>query len=432
MKGMSVFRIVVLIIFGLLAVGGLFAFSTYKGGSNDETIKPAIIWGTLPRSGFERMIQSQKTAKEIFPVTYVEKNSLTFEHDLLESLAEGKGPDIIVLSDEMVVKYAQKIVPYPYTNFPERDFRDSYTQASEIFLSPGGVLAIPFAIDPLVMYWNRTILSNAGITKPPSDWTALAGFAEKISRRDKALNITRSAVAFGEYDNITNAKDIIISLMLQTGNQLVKRNGATLKSAIAESSFPIPLVFDFYTQFSNPTLPIYSWNRALPNSREMFLSGDLAIYFGFGSELANLRNLNPNLDFDVAPFPQRELSEVRAVAGRVYGLAVLKGSSNPLNAFQVISKLVVPSEANELSTAINLPPARRDALAIIPTDSIYRTLFHRSSVFVRTWHNPESSILDSILNRSVGAITSGSQTSKAVVDRANQEIDNALAGIELP
>jgi hypothetical protein len=35
--------------------------------------------------------------------------------------------------------------------------------------------------------------------------------------------------------------------------------------------------------------PEYSWNRSLPNSSDAFANGDLAIYFGFASEYAKMK-----------------------------------------------------------------------------------------------------------------------------------------------
>ncbi len=42
----------------------------------------------------------------------------------------------------------------------------------------------------------------------------------------------------------------------------------------------------------------------MSDSKNMFLAGDLALYFGFASELDDLKNKNPNLNFDVTLFPQ--------------------------------------------------------------------------------------------------------------------------------
>ncbi len=61
---------------------------------------------------------------------------------------------------------------------------------------------------------------------------------------------------------------------------------------------------DFYTRFARPDNTLYSWNRSFSSDRDRFVSGDLALYFGYGSEGKELERLNPNLNFDIAEVPQ--------------------------------------------------------------------------------------------------------------------------------
>ncbi|MCD5396682.1 MAG: hypothetical protein LRZ98_00730 [Candidatus Pacebacteria bacterium] len=55
----------------------------------------------------------------------------------------------------------------------------------------------------------------------------------------------------------------------------------------------------------------------MPNSRDVFLSGKLATYFGFSSELRGLRLKNPNLNFDIAMVPNPKKKEKKQVFARV-------------------------------------------------------------------------------------------------------------------
>jgi hypothetical protein len=55
----------------------------------------------------------------------------------------------------------------------------------------------------------------------------------------------------------------------------------------------------------------------LPKSRNYFLSGRLATYFGFSSEARNIRFKNPNLNFYVAEIPAVEKLKNKTVFARV-------------------------------------------------------------------------------------------------------------------
>ena len=76
------------------------------------------------------------------------------------------------------------------------------------------------------------------------------------------------------------------------------------KSVVANSLPPFETSVQFFTNFSNANNQLYSWNRQQQLDRNAFTGGDLAMYFGFGSEAAALLKQNPNLNFDMAPMPQ--------------------------------------------------------------------------------------------------------------------------------
>jgi ABC-type glycerol-3-phosphate transport system substrate-binding protein len=108
--------------------------------------------------------------------------------------------------------------------------------------------------------------------------------------------------------------------------------------------------------------PFYSWNRSLPLSQNAFLAGDLAIYLGFASELPVLKAKNPNLNFDAAPIPQVRSGGVKATYSRMYGLSIVRSTSNPNGVYQVLSILTDPTYLAKLATTMYLPPVRTDLI----------------------------------------------------------------------
>jgi len=245
-----------------------------------------------------------------FNIDYKQIEEGDFVDVVVNALASGEGPDIIILSADNILRFEDKIFPIPYEFVSERDFRDAFIEGSEIFLSSQGVLGLPFSVDPLITYWNRDILQSSGVSSPPKFWSEFFPFVDRIAERDNALNITRAAVALGGYSNVKNAKEIILSMMFQNDNSVISRNErddspkVLLAQSFGEAVSPAESVIRFYTEFSNPAKTSYSWNQSLPNSIEAFSSGDLSLYFGFASELEEIRDKNPNLNFDISLFPQ--------------------------------------------------------------------------------------------------------------------------------
>jgi len=145
----------------------------------------------------------------------------------------------------------------------------------------------------MVLFYNRSILSSSGIAKPPATWEALTGLVPNIAVLSSTRQVTRGLIALGTYNNINNARGILSSLFLQTGVPISSSAQGTLSANLGSSSAGgVPAgeaVVGFYTQFTDPSKISYTWNASLPNSREMFLVGDLALYLGYVSEASNLR-----------------------------------------------------------------------------------------------------------------------------------------------
>ncbi len=66
-------------------------------------------------------------------------------------------------------------------------------------------------------------------------------------------------------------------LLLQAGTPITTRQNADVVSVLNSTfNYTVPpsrSAINFYTQFSNPTADTYTWNRSLPSSLNMFLSG---------------------------------------------------------------------------------------------------------------------------------------------------------------
>jgi ABC-type glycerol-3-phosphate transport system substrate-binding protein len=407
---MSTFKIALTSIFGISIVLGILFFSLARGKSAGQ-VSNILIWGTINAETFDYAYKnsSLKDNKQI-TVRYVKKDPLTFDTDFVEALADAKAPDLVILRDDLFYKNRNRFFTIPYANYTERAYRDTFIDAGRVFLTSEGAVALPFIIDPLVMYWNRDMFTANQIVNPPRYWDDIYTVINKITRKDASANVTRSALSFGEWRNVNNAKEILVTLLLQAGTPIVVRDKAVTYSVLNNQyNYPVaPSVsaVNFYTQFSNPTSPRYTWNRSLPTSLNFFLSGDLATYFGFASEIFSIQQKNANLNFDVALVPQVKDSEKKAVFGRLYGIAIVKQSKQLTGAYLTAVELTGPSAISALGTATNLPPVRRDLLANRPTDA-FRSVFYDSALYAQSWVDPDGVKTSNVFRDMIESITSG-------------------------
>lgn len=424
---MSKFQIIVLAIFVLCIIAGVAGFALYRGGSSSTALPAITVWGTFPANTFNTYVGTINNGlASRITINYVQENPAAFHADFINALANGSGPDAILIPADMILPEMTKLTPIPFSALPERTFLDSYVQEADIYLSQNGILAVPFTLDPLMMYWNRDTFNAAGLATYPKFWDEFTALNQQLTVKDSNGNVSKTAVAMGDVTNITNARELLGTLILQLGNPVTSVNGTLAQSTLktAGTSSAVPAV-QFFTQFADPSNQNYSWNRAMPKDKISFLSGKLATYFGFASELSDLRAKNPNLNFDVAPIPQVRSGGVKATYGRMYGFSIVRASPRQDAAYQIISTLAAPAYLPALSQTMYLPPVLTGALAAGSNDP-YITLFDQSALVAKTWLDAGPTVSSQIFGLLVQSIESGQkQTSQAVQD-AGDQYDAAL------
>lgn len=430
---MSPFQITVMAIFGVLGFIGLVLFATFNPDAPGKgAIGTVIIWGTLPEEGIELALDSYtRTNKNYAGVKYVEKSEESFARDLAESIASGKGPDLIIINEEQLLSQVNKISVQSFKSMSKTDLAKNYVSLFELYLTEEGTYARPFVVDPLVLYYNKGYVESAGIAVVPETWEAITGLAGELTRTLPDRTITRSTIALGEYSNIQNAGAILSLLLLQSGASITEetKNGmrASLSGGSTNDEFgvtPAESAVSFYTQFANPGKTVYTWNRSLPSARESFLAGDSVFYVGFASERELLRASNPNLNFDMTRIPQPQSADGRVTFAHGYAVAKLT-SSNAKGADAVITALSSKDFNALVAQYLGMAPARRDSLTP-PEDDYFAPIFYSEALVARAWLSPSKEEADTIFSTMIGNITSGSKSVREALILAERALDASL------
>jgi ABC-type glycerol-3-phosphate transport system substrate-binding protein len=425
----SPFQYLVLIVFGFLGLFGVLVFSGIipLGGTTSNYMGEVRVWGFIPEREIGSILEDFKRNYEgSFGVSYEYHDRNSFDSEFVNALAKGDGPDILMFPNDLIIKHGDKILQLPYSAYSERLFKETFAEAGEIFLMQDGVLALPMYVDPLVMYWNRDLFTNAGLASHPKTWLDFLNLSSLLTKKDSRGNVSQSMVAMGTYGNISNAGDILSTLMMQAGDRIISRSSALSGGGVDsfQSTFGTPngaseSAINYYLEFSNQAKGAYSWNTALPVSRKMFESGKLAVYFGRASEHRNLKASNPHLNFDVATMPQRDDSNRKLVFGEVVGLAVTKASKLPNTAVSAVYALSGRDFAGRLAEVLYLPTLRRDILSETNDDHTM-SIFNSSAIISKTWYNPGKSISDNIFDNMIKTISSGKDSPGGAIDNARR------------
>lgn len=430
MRKLSAFQVILLAVFGALAVAGVLIFAFAVGGVSSTSLGSVTIWGTVDSTAFNAVLrQAADENTDLGQVTYVQKDSDTYQAELTDALASGRGPDLFIITQEYAVKDAGKIAEIPFNSLSQSQFENAFIGASNPFITQTGILAIPLAADPLVLYWNKDMLSSAGYSQPPAYWDELYAMTEKLTKRSESGSITQSGVAFGEFQNVNHAKNILAMLIMQAGGTITAYdNAGHLRTALVSktntTSNPTESAVRFYTTFADPSKDYYSWNRSLPNAQQSFAAGDLALYIGYASEVGAIARMNPNLNFTLAPMPQIRGTSRTLDAARVYGFAASRSGKNPAAAITAAYLLSAATNAEAFATALGIPSARRDLLNQQKSD--HAELFRKMAIASYAWVDPDPVQTASIFRGMIENITSGSMSLSEAISRADQQLGTFL------
>lgn len=402
------FELALVIGFGILAILALILLATASpGGSqtNSETyVGPVQIWGTLPAPAINAVIaQLADQDKDFESVTYRFVAAEQFNEELVEALADGVGPDLILISQEHLTEQRKRIRPTAYESYPIRDFRDLYLDGAQVFALSDGVYGIPLLVDPLVMYWNKDALTNAGFLTPPKTWEELVNVQlPALINRSFDRTINKAVVAFGVFNNTENAFATLSMLLIQSGSNLVSETVVEegVKYSVSlntgtNARFPLKSILDFFLRFSQPTNTLYSWNRSFASDKSEFIAEDLIFYFGYASEGVELQRLNPNLNFDIAEVPQGADAQVRRTYGQFYALAALRSSDNLTGAYNALNRLTSDAVVPTLATELHMVPAKRSLVANGSND-VYGRLAYRTAPIAFGWLSPQRILVDQV------------------------------------
>lgn len=414
-------------VFAVFIFSGILPIGEKNNNTSSNIVGDIVVWGTFPEQALRDLFDTIAFENRDLNIRYQQKDPNTYQRELLSAFANDEGPDLFFVSNHTLVQNQNFIYQIPYTSYPKKIFQDTFVNGADIYIGEDGIDALPIILDPLVLYYNKSLLSNAGIAIPPVYWDQLFEINNKLTKKREDGSILQSMIALGTYENIRNAKDIISMLFIQSGNKIISKDGDDLfvdfdsDGSGLSTSINDELV-NFYTGFSNPLESSYSWNRGLIDSQSFFTGNSLAFYIGHASELFEIEEINPNLSFDVTEIMQIRNNENKITSGDIYALAVNKNSKNLAGAFATVYSLSSSKYVDLFAKSLSLPPAIKANLAENPTDPYIYT-FYKTAISLKTWLDPNRESTDDIFNRFINNVISGRTSATDSLTRLQSELN---------
>ena len=391
------------------------------------------MWGFQSKKLWDPVFESYERARPNVKISYVQKSLAAFEADLLNTLAQGQAPDIIMFPSEYIRRQGDKIALAPGGLVTETNLQQIHIDAVKSLWIPQyqTVVGMPLYGDAMVLYSNKALLTKHFIPNPPKTWDEIVAMSKKITQKDVSGNIAIAGIAMGRARNIQNAPGIIETLFLQFGDPMTDDRGRMdLGRAVPRGGVSVNAAesaLQFFADFANPAKSTYSWSFALPEAQEFFITGKLAFYLGFMSEYDIIRAKNPHLDVAVSLFPQLTGAERPITGGSITFLAVPRLSRNQTHAWGFINFASQPQQSGVLVNGINNVLPRRDTFALYQSEAV-RSVFAQSMLALRLWRNPSPATVRSALRDMIEDVALGRRSIKESVNNANTQINNR-AGI---
>lgn len=432
----SSFQTIILVIFIAAFAAAILIFSGIikvgSSSSSEEVTGSVVIWGVYPADSIQPYIDNLNITNNNIVITYVQKNPDTLSQELTAALADAVQPDIVISNSEEFFSIRNRTYVFPFESYPERTFRDTYVDGASLFLSPEGVLALPLLVDPLVVYYNKDLLAGQNYVVPPTTWSGLTQSISRFVKRDSRGVITQTALPLGEQSNITNFKEILSLLFLQTGNPITTLDQTTNRYQSVLIPFdgleevpPTLQALLFFTNFSNPTNTLFSWTRTLPSDLDMFLSGRSAFYIGKASELFTIQSRNPNLNFDVTSMFQPDEVVRPTTYGSFSSVAIVRTTRNFQAAYIVAGQLSSQDFVSFISGALSLPPAQR-SLLLLQQRNPYVQVFFNAALASFSWVDTNPQATDGIFRAMIQAVSSGRVSAAEALYEASRDLQFSI------
>ena len=412
-----------LLIFGLAA-----AFPGCKSKKVNRSVELEF-WGVFDGSDvYKELISDFNEEFSNIKINYYKKQNSSYEKDLLEAMAAGRGPDIMMLHHTWTPRYEDKIWGAPAELISIRTLQDNFVDVVfDDFVVDGYIVALPLSVDSLVLYYNKDILNTVGIPRPPETWEDFLVAVEKTTIKSDEGDIVRAGTALGTARNINRSTDILSLLMLQSGAKMINEEKTKItfnqNVVVDEESFnPGESALQFYTDFANPLKSVYSWNDRMHYSIDAFYAGEVAMMFNYSYHLPTIRALTPYLNFGVSAMPQIKDSEKDINYANYWGLTVSRNSSEAEAAWRFITWLTDKENAQKYLDLTKKPTARRD-LVFWQKDDTDLGVFAEQSLTARSWYQVDNLTIETILADMVESVVSGRTTVKESVNRAVNQIN---------
>ena len=364
-----------------------------------NTDKAFVLWTTTAEPYYKALLKEfqadEKLIKLSTEVVFFPSDE-ALEEQLVDSMAEGNSPDVVLLNADFIDGNKEKLTPAPASpGLTPELFRDVFVRATHTPLlykrDDGGeqIIALPMSVDSLGIYYNDEHLNERLPDKnePANTWLTMIDDTTKLTKQDNSdSRFFVSGLALGRTDNTNYTTDVLYNIFLQRGVELFSEDGTSAIFASrtgtneqgVEKNLGIEAV-SYTTSYADSRYKHYSWNEntasedSIYKDYEAFVEGKVSMVFGYSSDYNRILELidryKGDRDKDVIVKesvrttylpqindPNKSLG--KKVLGRIYALAVPKNAVHSDLAWRFIQYAIKEDNLSRYHKETLLPTPR--------------------------------------------------------------------------
>lgn len=131
---------------------------------------------------FEAMAEEFEAANPDIDIVIEDVAWGALQQRLTTDIAAGTAPDISIIGTRWLVDFVENDIVEPLDQYMDDEFKGRFI---ETFMGPstidGQIYGLPVAASARAMYYNKSLLEQAGVGEPPATWDDLVAAAEKVS-----------------------------------------------------------------------------------------------------------------------------------------------------------------------------------------------------------------------------------------------------------
>jgi len=349
--------------------GGSGSDSTSDGGG-DVTLEFSQWWEPeLPDGAFRGLMDKFESENPGIKVKLLSGPYASTKEQVVAGAASGTMSDVVGLDGAWVSDFAKQGAITDLTAVMKDAGYDDAQLASQVQVD-GKTYMIPVVNFVYPMFTNDALLSQAGVTAPPTNRTEFADAAKKITALGDNVHGWVLPLSLEAPNGIQND---VMSWVWASGGSMLKdgKPALTDNEAVTSATDYIQSLWD------DGVIAPGSFTMKEQDKVEEFTNGRVGMMIDSLANVTDLRESNPDLKFSISAIPAEDgYTDKRGIPYASWGIGIAENSEHKAEAFKLVEFLMSEDINSELSTMANAFPGNTASVPdFVKDDELFSTAF---------------------------------------------------------